>query len=153
MDYGNIYNIIINLYGWIRDGYIGTFNRVDPGNIPIYRFPGGESMADSFELNHGSNSREDLERLISKNDKSTKYAVISYWVGEYEPAKTWLYNSEKEASEAMNRLYKQSYDLAKEDENFEESECFNDETSAKIAWCDGLERWFEVSEVSTEEKI
>ena len=33
-----------------------------------------------------------------------KFAVISYWVGEYEPAKTWLYNSEKEASEAMQKM-------------------------------------------------
>lgn len=85
-----------------------------------------------------------------------KFAVISYWVGEYEPAKTWLYDSEKEASEAMKRLYEQTYNAAKEDENFEESRCFIDETTARIAWSDafdGLERWFEVSEVRTEEKI
>ena len=137
----------------LRDGYIGTFNRVDPGNIPIYRFPGGESMADSFELQHGSDIREELEKLIGKKDESIKYAVISYWVGEYEPAKTWLYNSEKEASEAMKRLYEKSYKYAEDDENFDEAECFIDETSAKVAWCDGLERWFEVSEICTEEKV
>ena len=42
------------------DGYIGTFQRVDPGDIPIYRFPGGDRMADEYELANGSNVREDL---------------------------------------------------------------------------------------------
>lgn len=82
-----------------------------------------------------------------------KFAVISYWVGEYEPAKTWLYDSEKEASEAMKRLYEKSYKYAEDGENFDEAECFIDETSAKVAWCDGLERWFEVSKISTKEEI
>jgi hypothetical protein len=42
------------------DGYIGVFNRIDPGNIPIYRFPGGDRMADDYEISHGSDRREDL---------------------------------------------------------------------------------------------
>ena len=42
-----------------RDGYTGVFVRVDPGadgeEIPIYRFPGGESMADDSEIAKGYN--------------------------------------------------------------------------------------------------
>ena len=99
---------------------------------------------------------DDKEKEITEDEspsKPIKHAVISYWVGEYEPAKTWLYDSEKDASEAMKRLYKQSYDCAKEDENFEKAKCFIDETSAKVAWNDGLERWFEISDVQTKEEI
>ena len=93
------------------------------------------------------------EPIYFKKAKKIKYAVISYWVGEYEPAKTWIYDSYEEASKAMKRLYEKSYKYAEEDENFEESVCFIDDTSAKIAWCDGLERWFEVSEIRIEEEI
>lgn len=42
------------------DGYIGVFQRVDRGDIPVYRFPGGERMADAYEIENGSDVREDL---------------------------------------------------------------------------------------------
>ncbi len=42
------------------DGYIGTFQYLDFGEFPVYRFPGGERVADDLELQHGSNNREEL---------------------------------------------------------------------------------------------
>ena len=74
-------------------------------------------------------------------------------MGEDDPAKTWLYDSEKDAYEAMKRLYRLSYAYAKGDEDIAEAECFIERTYAKVAWCDGLERWFEISEVQTKEEI
>lgn len=46
----------IKTYG----GYIGTFAYLDFGEFPVYRFEGGCRIADSWELEHGSDSREDL---------------------------------------------------------------------------------------------
>lgn len=43
-----------------RDEYIGVFQYVDYGGFPIYRFPGGDSMADEQEIKNGSNKKEDL---------------------------------------------------------------------------------------------
>ena len=60
-----------------RDGYIGTFKRVDPGvdgeEIPIYMFPGGESMADDGEIAKGSNNREDLVCGSTSTDKALQH--------------------------------------------------------------------------------
>ena len=60
-----------------RDGYIGTFQRVDPGvdgaEIPIYRFPGGESMVDDGEIAKGSNNREDLVCGSTSTDKALQH--------------------------------------------------------------------------------
>lgn len=44
-----------------RDGYIGTFAYLDFGEFPVYRFEGGERVADSWELEHGSDNKEDLK--------------------------------------------------------------------------------------------
>lgn len=44
------------------DGYIGTFQYLDFGEFPVYRFPGGDRIADGWELEHGSDKREDLEQ-------------------------------------------------------------------------------------------
>ena len=48
-----------------------------------------------------------------------KYAVVSYWVGEAGDTELWLYDTENEAIEALNRLWEQSYNLALEDEDFD----------------------------------
>ena len=60
-----------------RDGYIGTFQRVDPGvdgeEIPIYRFPGGDSMVDDSEIANGSNNREDLVCGSTSTDKALQH--------------------------------------------------------------------------------
>lgn len=32
------------------DGYIGTFKRLEFGEFPVYRFEGGERVADNYEL-------------------------------------------------------------------------------------------------------
>lgn len=42
------------------DGYIGTFQYLDFGEFPVYRFPGGDRIADKWEIEHGSNNRLDL---------------------------------------------------------------------------------------------
>lgn len=53
-----------------RDGYVGTFKRVDPGvdgeEIPIYSFPGGETMADDYEIERGYNVKSSKKITISK---------------------------------------------------------------------------------------
>ncbi len=83
---------------------------------------------------------------------TTKYAVISYWVGEYETPKTWIYDTYEDATAALKKLYQQSYDDAKNDAGFAEDECFIDETSGKVAWTD-LARWFELSPIMSNEEI
>lgn len=42
------------------DGYIGVFRYLDFGEFPVYRFPGGERIADNWEIENGSDNREDL---------------------------------------------------------------------------------------------
>jgi hypothetical protein len=42
------------------DGYIGTFCELDFAGDPIYRFPGGERNADKWEIENGSDNKEDL---------------------------------------------------------------------------------------------
>lgn len=42
-------------------GYIGTFQYLDFGEFPVYRFPGGDRIADNWEIEHGSDNRDDLE--------------------------------------------------------------------------------------------
>lgn len=44
------------------DGYIGVFVYLDFGEFPVYRFPGGERIADGWELANGSDNRADLEK-------------------------------------------------------------------------------------------
>lgn len=41
--------------------YIGRFQYEESKGIPIYRFPGGDRVGDSFEIEHGSNNRKELE--------------------------------------------------------------------------------------------
>jgi hypothetical protein len=43
------------------DGYIGAFSCLDFGEFPVYRFRGGERIADEWELEHGSDKMEDLK--------------------------------------------------------------------------------------------
>lgn len=82
-----------------------------------------------------------------------KYAVISYWCGEYETPSVWLYATLEAAEEGLKKLYNQSLALAKNDDNFDEDDCFCDGSTAKVSWSDGLARWFEVSEVSEKEEL
>jgi hypothetical protein len=42
------------------DGYIGVFSYLDFDGDPVYRFDGGERAADRWEIEHGSDSREEL---------------------------------------------------------------------------------------------
>ena len=43
------------------DGYIGTFIRLEFGEFPLYRFEGGERIADDWEIQHGSDNKEELK--------------------------------------------------------------------------------------------
>lgn len=47
------------------DGYIGVFKRLDFGEFPVYRFPGGERIADEWEIEHGT----DDYLLIAEGEK------------------------------------------------------------------------------------
>ena len=40
--------------------YIGTFQYLEYGEFPVYRFEGGIRYADKWELEHGSDNIEDL---------------------------------------------------------------------------------------------
>ena len=82
-----------------------------------------------------------------------KYAVVSYWVGEAGDTELWLYDTEEEAKEALNRLWKQSYNLALEDENFDKNNSYHDDYFAVVAWEDELYRYFEVVKQNKEEVI
>lgn len=42
------------------DGYIGKFCRLEHQEFPVYRFPGGERIADNYEIETGSDSKEEL---------------------------------------------------------------------------------------------
>ena len=42
------------------DGYIGTFQYLEFGEFPVYRFEGGDRIADNWELANGSDNREEL---------------------------------------------------------------------------------------------
>lgn len=39
------------------DGYIGTFQYLDFGEFPVYRFPGGDRIADEWEIANGRDDR------------------------------------------------------------------------------------------------
>lgn len=52
------------------DGYIGTFQRLDPGEFPVYRFPGGDRIADEWELSHGSDDRSEIEEFAMKREEA-----------------------------------------------------------------------------------
>lgn len=69
-----------------RDGYIGTFKRVDPGvdgeEIPIYRFPGGESMVDDYELDNGYD-----EGCSPRKKKSSEKKIINQGCGSKRSSK------------------------------------------------------------------
>lgn len=45
--------------------YIGVFQYIDHG-FPIYRFPGGDRIADDYEIEHGSNDRTEIEKKIKE---------------------------------------------------------------------------------------
>lgn len=46
------------------DGFIGVFRYMDFGEFPVYRFPGGERIADDFEIESGSDDKEALLQCI-----------------------------------------------------------------------------------------
>ena len=62
------YNKRYPQYVKTADGYIGVFKRLDFGEFPVYRFPGGERVADEWELKHGS----DDYSLIAKESQADK---------------------------------------------------------------------------------
>ncbi len=90
------------------------------------------------------------QKALSENKK---YAVVSYWCGESGDTNVWLYDSEDEAVEAKNWLWKKSYDFATEDEDFDPERSSNDKYEARVAWKDELYRMFEVQVVSEKEEI
>lgn len=51
------------------DGYIGVFQYFDFGEFPVYRFEGGDRIADNWELKHGSDNRKDLINRTKSTNK------------------------------------------------------------------------------------
>lgn len=82
-----------------------------------------------------------------------KYAVVSYYVGETGDTELWLYDTENEAIEALNRLYEQSYNIALEDEDFDEDNSYHEDYFGVVAWKDELYRYFEVVKQNEKEVI
>lgn len=50
------------------DGYIGTFSYLDFGEFPVYSFLGGCRVADNWEIEHGSDDRNELIARREQND-------------------------------------------------------------------------------------
>ncbi len=82
-----------------------------------------------------------------------KFAVVSYWVGESGNTEMWLYDSQEDARFALNKLWQQSFDLASEDENFDEENSYHEDDLAVVAWKDNLCRYFEVVKQNMTEEI
>lgn len=55
-------------YVMTGDGYIGTFRYLDFGEFPVYSFPGGCRVADNWEIEHGSDDRNELIARREQND-------------------------------------------------------------------------------------
>ena len=46
------------------DGYIGVFKYLDFGEFPVYRFEGGERVADDWEIANGSDNIDHLNGIL-----------------------------------------------------------------------------------------
>lgn len=80
------------------------------------------------------------------------YAVVSDWLND-DSVDVWLYPTYKEAIAGMNRLWEQSFNLALEDDDFNEEESYHEEKVAEVFWLDGTIRRFSVVKVNEKEKI
>lgn len=82
-----------------------------------------------------------------------KYAVISYWAVQVGDTRFWLYDTEKEAIEALDRLWKKVYNSALKDESFDQENSYHNECFGVVAWTDGEERYFEVVKQTEKEEV
>lgn len=110
-----------------------------------------ENLPDNSEYNLGDCEWEELA-YGSKKLKEL-WTVISYWVGESDTTNVWIYDTYKEAKEGMQKLWQQSYELAKEDDDFDEEKSHNDGDFAEVCWSDGLIRYFEVQKSNRTETL
>lgn len=53
-------------YVTTTDGDIGVCRYFETGRFPVYRFPGGERVADEWEIDHGSDDRSAVESLAAE---------------------------------------------------------------------------------------
>ena len=81
------------------------------------------------------------------------YAVVSYWIGEAGEAEVWTYPTEEDAIDGLQRLWEQSFNLACEDDNFDEDNSYHEDWVAVVAWTDDLRRYFEVVKINKTEKL
>ena len=80
---------------YVRCGeYIGVFQYVDDG-FPIYRFPGGDRVADGYELAHGSNNRAELEKELWKIAAEQYKFNVNDMYGDYVGSADTLTDAEK----------------------------------------------------------
>ena len=45
-----------------NDGYIGVFHHLEHGEFPVYRFAGGDRIADKREIENGCNDYIEIEK-------------------------------------------------------------------------------------------
>lgn len=81
-------------------------------------------------------------------NKGSKWAVISYYVGETGDTEVCLFDTEDLAKKAMLGLWEKSYNAALEDDDFSQEKSYHEEYFAQVTWNDGLYRYFEVQKVS-----
>ena len=65
------------------DGYIGTFQYLDFGEFPVYRFPGGDRIADDWEIEHGSDDRKALETETKEITETSDHIRIPGHTGTW----------------------------------------------------------------------
>lgn len=52
------------------DGYIGVFNYLDFGEFQVYRFDGGERIADRLEIQNGCDDYQEMKNRLSERSTS-----------------------------------------------------------------------------------
>ena len=63
------------------DGYVGTFQGLDFGEFPVYRFPGGDRIADEWEIANGRDDRNFPTMIVyslHQNGISESYRANDY---------------------------------------------------------------------------
>ena len=144
---------------WESDGYCDLHPVQVNWNAPDWKKQLEIDMLEALDeyVIHNGLSYDEPNPPTSTNTENSlpeTYTVISYWIGERESSKVWLYNTYKEATEGMARLWEQSFNLALEDEDFDEKNSYHEESFGVIAWDDnGLRRCFEVVNTSKTENI
>jgi len=135
------------------------FENEEVSDIPVGDYL--KMCLDEVRIDHemyfkNATNEEDARNKPVENitiEGNNSYAVVSYWVGEDGATELWPYGTEEEAKKAITRLWEQSYNLALEDESFDEDNSYHEDDFAVIAWENEIYRYFEVVKQNNEEVI